>query len=294
MTIPIEIRKSISDALASKRELTPSTLRTYTSLLSNIAVRLHADGPGFWVEEAEKILEYIANLEKPQTRKTILSALVVLTGDDRYRLKMLENINEVNKIYREQKVDPERVSKLKSFAEIQAIHDNHMNAYKSNPTHENTINVLISGLMSGVYPGCPPRRLMDYSEMRIRNMDKKEDNYSTATLLTFHKYKTAKHDQAKGLVASMPVPEPLRAILRKWVKLNTTDWLLLNQNGQKFSSSSLNKRLTSIYGFGCDMLRSIYLSDVVYKDVPKIESLENTAALMGHSVGSALSYYVKK
>jgi hypothetical protein len=240
------------------------------------------------------VLEYIENLEKPQTRKTILSALVVLTGgDDRYRLKMLENINKVNSIYREQKVDPERVAKLKTFAEIQAIHDQHMSAYKADPTRENTVNVLISGLMSGVYPGCPPRRLMDYAEMKIRQMNKKEDNYCTATLLTFHKYKTAVHDKKKGLVASMPVPEPLRPILRKWMKQNETEWLLLNNKGAKFSSSSLNKRLTSIYGFGCDMLRSIYLSDV-YKDVPKIEQLENTASLMGHSVGSALSYYVKK
>jgi hypothetical protein len=42
-----------------------------------------------------------------------------------------------------------------------------------------------------------------------------------------------------------------------------------------------------------DYLRSIYLSHI-YKDVPKLEHLENIATQMGHSISTAMTDYVKK
>jgi hypothetical protein len=38
------------------------------------------------------------------------------------------------------------------------------------------------------------------------------------------------------------------------------------------------------------MLRHIYISDEVLKDVPKIEELQKIAAEMGHSVGEQMLY----
>ena len=289
-----ELRKSVSDALAFKRELSVSTLRTYTSLLSNTLVKLGEDNPDYFSKHVDKVLAHIDKLESAQTRKTTLSALVVLTGDSEYSKAMLANIATVAAKYKEQKVDPDRVARLKTMEEIREIHAGLMAAYRKSPTQENTVNVLISGCMSGVYEGLPPRRLMDYTEMQISDFDKKLDNYVRPKTFVFHKYKTSNHDKNKGVDgAELPIPLELRPIINKWKKVNECSYLLVNNKDEKFSSSTLNKRLTSIYGFGCDMLRSIFLSDR-YKNMPALLDMEKTAESMGHSVASAQSYYVKK
>lgn len=257
-----ELRSQVAEALAARRPLSASTLRTYTSLIGNLLVRLEQSNPEFLSKHPEKVLEHINGLESPQTRKTILSALVVLTGIQVYSQAMLANIATVAAKYKEQKVDPDRVAKLKTMDEIRAIHVGLMAKYKRDPTAENTTNVLISGLMSGVYPDTPPRRLMDWAQMKIRNANRKTDNHMTLKEAVFRQYKTAAHDRRKGIDhQKVPIPPELRTIITRWKTANEADWLLVNSSGQPFTSSSLNKRLTTIYGFGVDMLRSIFLSE---------------------------------
>jgi hypothetical protein len=41
------------------------------------------------------------------------------------------------------------------------------------------------------------------------------------------------------------------------------------------------------------MLRSIFLSHY-YRDLPKLEEMEELATKMGHSVNAAMGFYVKK
>jgi hypothetical protein len=83
----------------------------------------------------------------------------------------------------------------------------------------------------------------------------------------------------------------------KWLKTNPTEYLLYNLNTNKpFSSSDLSKRLKKIFNnenIGCDQLRSIYLSHL-YKNIPKLSELQNTAEAMGHSLNTAFTNYVKK
>ena len=45
---------------------------------------------------------------------------------------------------------------------------------------------------------------------------------------------------------------------------------------------------------GCDQLRSIYNLSHLYKNIPKLSELQNTAEAMGHSINTALTNYVKK
>ena len=76
-------------------------------------------------------------------------------------------------------------------------------------------------------------------------------------------------------------------------KVNDSDYLLVNlKTGKPFSQSALSKRLTKLFGFSVDMLRSIYLSDVTYNDELQ-KKLEKTAADMGSSVNAQTQFYVK-
>jgi len=72
--------------------------------------------------------------------------------------------------------------------------------------------------------------------------------------------------------------------------------LLCNTStGAPLTTSQMTKRVQKIFGkkVGVDVIRSIYLSDL-YKDLPRVAHLEEVAQQMGHTVSSAMQYYVKK
>jgi hypothetical protein len=144
--------------------------------------------------------------------------------------------------------------------------------------------------MSGLF--IAPRRL-EYAEVKIRNYNKKKDNFLDIRKKTigFNSYKTSK---TYGFQL-IEVPLQILPSMRKFVKLNETDYLFIKNNGKLLSASELSKRIGKIFGddrIGVDVLRSMYVSDV-YKNVPDLNKLENLAEDMGHSVGAAMLFYKK-
>ena len=133
----------------------------------------------------------------------------------------------------------------------------------------------------------PPRRSLDYSEMKIRNFDTKTDNYYKANKFYFNKYKTFK---TYGMQI-LDIPKEFNKVLKKWVKINTNDYMIYSSNGNKFTPPQITRTLNKIFGkkISTSMLRHIYLTDV-YKDIPKINKMENLADQMGHSVFTAMEY----
>jgi hypothetical protein len=105
----------------------------------------------------------------------------------------------------------------------------------------------------------PPRRSQDYGLMKIRNYDPKVDNYYKAGKFYFNKYKTAK---TYGL-QTLDVPKELNTLLKKWVKLNSNDYMLYSTNDNKLSSPQINRILNEAFGkaISTNMLRHIYLTD---------------------------------
>ena len=288
-----ELKTTITAALRERRQLSDSTCRTYTSLLASLYTKLEATSMSFFVKENDAIIAHVEALESNQTKKTIFAALVVLEPDvTEYNDHMRSNMSKVHANYRLQKVDPDREAKWMSFYEVKKIHTMLMETAKLDPTLENLTNAVLSGVMSGAYGAeCPPRRLLDYSEMKSANFNKKEDNYISGNTMYFNVYKTAKFEKSKNIHPQLTVPAPLRPLITR-LKKAPGDYLFNNTKGGKFSASSLNKRMTSLFGFSADMLRSIFLSEV-YKDTPKLDVSEALAANMSHSVGSQM-YYIKK
>jgi len=287
-----ELRKIINDALKEKREsLSASSSRTYTSLLLNVYKKLEGEGELDFFKNDEKIIKHIKTLEKPQTRKTLLSALFVLTGLDSYREDMLSDIKVVNENYKKQKTEPDRLDKLKTYEEIVRLHNEIKEKYRLNQTNEHLVELIISYLYSGVLgEALPPRRVLDYSLMKIKNFNKDKDNYIKSGKMYFNQYKTK---DRYGLQV-ISIPKELNTLINKWKKINDSDYLLVNVDGKEFQSSSLSKKVSRLFkGNNVDMLRSIFLSHY-YKDLPKLEEMEELATKMGHSVSAAMGFYVKK
>jgi len=288
-------KQDIIDALLAKKEFTDSTLRTYSSLLASIYTKLDGkNGVEFFSKEADKILDYITNnMESAQSRKTLLSALLNLTGIEQYRALMIENIKTVNAHYATKKVDEKRKEKAKPYEEIRKICEGFIQAYQENKSIYNAMNVLISTLCSGYYEGTPPRRLLDYTEMKLKNFTA-DDNYIKGNYFYFNIYKTAKNVKKNTGTSTqkVEVPKELRPLIAKLKKENLSDYMMLNVKGEKFTSSSLNKRLSILFGFGVDMLRSIFLTDHVYGN-NLLQKLEENAEKMGHSINAQMEFYVK-
>ena len=285
-----EFKNELAEALRKQRNLSASTIKTYTSLLNSLHKKLDGDGLEFFEKDKERILGHIKAMGSAQSRKTILSALFVLTGDKEYRENMIDDIKVVNESYRSQKTSAERKETLISFERVQEIHQELFTKMKANPSHTNIVNYIISSVCSGVYGvDLPPRRL-EYADMKLRNFDKTVDNYLDKGKFVFNQYKTVK----KHGTQVIPVPKDLNLVINKWKRLNPTDYLLVNDKGEKFTTSYLSKRIKDLFeGNSQDVLRSIFLSNY-YKDMPQLKTMEDMAERMGHSVPSALGFYVKK
>jgi hypothetical protein len=132
-----------------------------------------------------------------------------------------------------------------------------------------------------------PRRSQDYTELKTRNYDTKKDNYYKASKFYFNVYKTAK---TYGLQI-LDVPKELDILLKKWIKINTNDYMLYSTNGKKLSSPQVTRILNKVFdkNVSSSMLRHIYLTNK-YKDIPALSKMEQLSEDMGHSVKQAMEY----
>jgi hypothetical protein len=91
----MSFRDEIAEKIKEKRpNLSASSLKTYVSILFNLHKKLDPDNNDLkFFDEDDKIIDLLKEKE-PQTRKTTLSALFVLTGgySNYYRSKKIEGL----------------------------------------------------------------------------------------------------------------------------------------------------------------------------------------------------------
>ena len=133
----------------------------------------------------------------------------------------------------------------------------------------------------------PPRRIMDYIEMKINNIDTNKDNFIKGNNLVFNTYKTSKQKGQQKL----QIPKELKSILTKYIKLiaDKTDHLLFNNKFQQLSTPNFTLKLNKIFGkkISVNMLRHIYLSE---KHADNLKEMENDFESMGSSLKQSKVY----
>jgi len=208
---------------------------------------------------------------------------------------MLKDCGVVNAQYKEQKKSAKETENWISTEQIQEIYEGLLDKvsamFKRNLVgdYPTIMQFWLVAVLGGV-AGIPPRRSLDYGLMKIRNFDMKTDNYYKAGKFYFNRYKTA---DKYGLQV-IDVPKDLQTLLKKWMKMNDTDYLLFSSNRQPLSSPQINRILNKVFQkrVSVDMLRHIYLTNH-YKNIPALKDMENLATEMGHSVNQQM-LYVKK
>ena len=285
-------RQIISKHLRENREkISDSSIKTYASMLGSINKKLGGEKDlDFFSKEKDQIIKYVKeNISSNQTQKTVLSALYILTNLKEYKDFMLEICKKVNDNYKEQKMNDKQKEHRISFQEVQDKVTQLLSAIKTNPNLNAYESFLIAAFSSGVY--APPRR-SEFAFVKIKNFDKQKDNYLEKNKIVFNSYKTAKKYGSQ----IYEVPSPLIPVLKKYLKMNKTDYLFPKRNGDVcMTNVDYNRTLQKIFGktISVDNLRSIYLSEK-YKNIPSLVDMEKTAEAMGHTVSTSLENYVKK
>lgn len=300
--------EQIKETLKQNRpDLSLGSLRTYSSIISNLAKQLNSkfDSPKEVCKNHKRILEHLKDVN-PKLRKTRLSALVVYCDKenkevaDKFRDLMIDDGKKADDENKEQKMNDKQKQSMIPYDEVMDMYYKlekevspllKMDKLDKNQFHRVQMYVLLSCLLL-----IPPRRSLDYTEFKIKNVDKEKDNYMTLIkrkpYFVFNIYKTAK----KYKTQQVEIPTKLKTIIDKWTKLNPSDYLLVNTRmTDKINPTQLTNLL---YGFfnkpiSTSILRHIYLSHI-YKDVPALKEMEERATSMSHSVDQALEYIKKK
>ena len=219
----MEFRQDLAKTIKDNRpKITESSVKTYVSILFNLCKSMEGDQDIEWFSKNVKsVLEFLKDKE-PSKRKTSLSALFVLTGNDEYRSLMITDCAETNKNYKEQKMNHKQQESWIHTSEIQTIYDGLLAKVKSMLASKTIyhyipiMEFLLVGLLGGV-SGLPPRRSMDYGMMKIKNYDTKTDNYYKQGVFYYNQYKTSGVYGLQTLNVKEKAPE-LNSIIKKWNK----------------------------------------------------------------------------
>jgi len=290
----------IKDYIKSKRDtLSASSLTTYASILKNLYTKVFDDTEYDMkkFDNTKKVLEYLKDVP-PNKRKTTLSALVIITSDKDYRDAMLSDVRDYNAdISKQKKTDQQEENWIEQKEIMDTITDHKNNAnllYKKKTLTPSDLqqiqNYIILCVVSGMY--IAPRRSKDWTDFRIKNIDKNIHNFIEKNNLVFTSYKTAKAYGRQDIA----LPPPLKKILNKWISVNPTDYLFFDINFKPLTSVKLNQRLNKIFGnkkISTSMLRHFFLTDEFADTINQKKKINKIMAEMGSS-SNMLTTYVKE
>jgi len=277
--------------------LSDGSLTTYCSILRSLHSKIFGgDIRKDDFDESKKIFEYLNDLP-PNKRKTILSALVVISGKPEYKTEMLQDIKEYSadakKMEKTETQEANWVSKDEILALYNEYKQDSMLRYRKSKLSMNDLqaiqNYIILALLGGMF--IAPRRSLDYTEFVIKDINKNTDNYLDKNELVFNKYKTARfYDEQR-----VAIPKELLSILKKWIKNTDNKYLLFDSNGSKLTSVKLNQRLNKVFQKNCsiNILRHVYLTDRFGDEIERSKKMSETAEDMGTSSAQVIGTYIK-
>ena len=264
---------------ANKPNISSSSIDTYLSNIRSTGrqTNLTFNSIKDITDNAKTILESMKDL-KTHTRKTKLASFVVaLDGKDQsktvkdtlalFREKMnidLDTIkekdtnqeltdtqknnfvpwNDVLKLFKEIEIEAQPLLKLKSL------------------TYKN-LQKLTDYILLGLYTQIPPRRALDYTAFKIRNIDEATDNFlkikKHSYKLVFNRYKNS----ARLGPQVIDLPSSFGKVLKKFADKNPYDHLIVNKLGKPVLQSHVTKILNRLFDkhTSVSLLRHSFLTE---------------------------------
>jgi hypothetical protein len=126
--------------------------------------------------------------------------------------------------------------------------------------------------------------------MKIKEIDPAL-NFIDKKTMVFNSYKTAKSYGKQVL----DIPPALLKILKKWISINPTSFLLFDSNKNQLTAVKVTQRMNRIFNgkISTNAMRHSYLTDR-YKDTIQVnEALSNDLNKMGSSMTQS-TVYIKR
>jgi integrase len=253
----------------------------------------------------EKVLEFLQS-KSVYNRKTRLAILIValeaLDKDrfkdaiDEYRFNMTEDAKEADEEDANGTLTTKQSKVYQKWSHFVGITNRMEKSVKPLLTMKESLTPEEIGrvqdyVIASLYTRIPPRRLKDYADMRLKNVDREKDNYAELgrkPQFVFNSYKTAKIHGTQ----SVELPKDLVSLLKKWLAMNKSESLLIDSKGNAMTVPKLNITLSRIFdGASVNILRHSYISDKL-ANMPKLKEMQELAEDMGHTVAEQLKYRV--
>ena len=285
--------------LTKKADIADSSARVYTTNLMNVMKHFTWDNLKYFNSKYKDVILYLGTLT-PQKARGILSSILAIATTKKaieaYRALMGNVTASVKETDQKQEKTDKQEENWVSWDDVmrryKEIEEDALPLFKKTTLTPAQMKTMQHYAVLSCYCLIPPRRIADYTNFKVKNIDRKEENYYNEDKkeLVFNHYKTAK---AYG-TQTVDCPPALQEVFDKWFPIakKYSDYLLFNSYGDALSQPQLTKMLNTIFDkkISASMLRHIFISDEVLKDVPKIQELEKIAQDMGHSVGEQMLY----
>lgn len=309
-----EDQSNFNKILRTNRPLiTNSSINVYLSGIRSIAkdIKTPLNTLDDIVDNHSLILKALMNY-KPSIRKTKIAGFIsLLDRKDKnpkeiediikdYRIQMIKDAEEVNNNEMKQKFSKKQEDNYISWNEVEEVYKKMsveclpiLKALKS-LNDGKIFDKLQKFILLSMYVLTPPRRSMDYADFKIHNIDVDNDNFMTTIqrkhYLVFNSYK----NKNKLGTQQISISPELAYIIKKWTKINDSDYLISTKTKGKVSQVRINQLLNDIFNkkIGSSMLRHIYLTHH-FSNVD-LEKLKDTTEAMGSSQIERTLKYVNK
>jgi hypothetical protein len=287
----------ITDELKRMRpEIADSSLKTYTSLLTNLHKSTFGKDEPISIDSFRKKDEIVKTLSNASinTCKTTLSALVVLTGMNEYRELMLEQIAKYKTNENKQQMSEKQIKNEVSQEEIDSEYDELKKIatalYKKRNINLDDLQQIQQYIIASLYFGyyIAPRRAENI-KVKLKDFKSDTDNYIKGNKIIYNQYKTSKFYGRQEIL----MPVPLRKIIKKWVEVNPTGFLLFDTKFQPLTSVSLNQRINKLFTskkVGINGLRHSYMSKKYGDTIDTNKDIADDLEAMGSSSAQEAVY----
>lgn len=285
--------------LTKKADIADSSARVYTTNLMNVMKHFSWDTLKNFNSKYKDVLIYLGTLTPQKARGILSSVLAIATTKkavDAYRKRMTDVTTQVKDQDQKQEKTDKQEENWATWDDVmrryKEIEEDALPLFKKTSWTPAQMKTMQHYVVLSCYCLIPPRRIADYTNFKVKNIDPKEDNYynDEKKELVFNHYKTAKTYGTQ----TVDCPPALQEVFALWFPIakKYSDHLIFNSYSDPLSQPQLTKMLNTIFdkNISASMLRHIYISDNVLKDVPKIQELEKIAQDMGHSVGEQMLY----
>jgi hypothetical protein len=287
----------------ARPNISKSSIITYSSYLNTLLKNKVPDEP----TEAD-IVEYLNKnsseiiksiKEKPiSTKKTILSAVFIITKNEEIHKEMMKLIQDYNDHdIKQEKTETQKENWItyddvkNKYAETTPIALEQLKGEK--PAQYSFLNqFILFCLSSGIF--FPPRRSEDLNLLKIKKYDPTKDNHYDCKKgkIVFHKYKTSDKYGQYTIDVKKQYPE-LHKILQLWCKINPTDTMLFSSNLKPFSSPQVNiynRNFWNGKNVSTNIYRHSFITEFYKGKTPSMEQISALSKSMSHSINRNLLY----